>query len=136
MLTGKAKTDYQREYMREYMRRRRAAAAKPVAPSAAATKPAPPDAAKAAKKPPLPPDEARDRQIKALKTRVQNLEQELALWYRTANKRPKIIMTKQLYRHIRACLHPDRAPKGQEKLWTERAQDFNELPATLSDRAS
>jgi hypothetical protein len=75
-------------------------------------------------------------QLKAARTRIRNLQDMHMILAKEADRRTKIIMTKELHRHIRACMHPDRAPKGQERLWTQRAQEFNGLPAKLADKST
>ena len=59
-------------------------------------------------KPPLPPDEARDRRIKALSTQVQNLRARIAWYTEQAAKRG--IMTFTAMAAISKALHPEHEP--------------------------
>jgi hypothetical protein len=71
-------------------------------------------AAKAAR-PPLPPDEVRDRQIKALKTANQTLRAKLRAneaWY--AAERPTVMSFKTVSA-ISLALHPEHAPTDDER---------------------
>jgi predicted nucleic acid-binding Zn-ribbon protein len=69
-----------------------------------------------AEKPPLPPDEARDRQIKSLKTRVRTLMSEL----HDVREHAKEVQGKtgsmdfQTMSAIAKALHPDRKPSEAE----------------------
>ena len=117
-LKDKAKT----EYMREYMRRRRA--------GQATTKPR----TKAAETAAIDPAELQklEAQLARQRTEIRNLKAKVR-WYVVAGK--GIPMTKRLDRHIRACLHPDRAPRdaATQRRWTEYAQEYTALKITLVD---
>jgi hypothetical protein len=68
-----------------------------------------------ADKPPLPPDEARDRRIKALETRVRNLRAELHAsqeW----NRGKDGSMNFKTMAAISKVLHPDREPSEAERV--------------------
>jgi predicted RNase H-like nuclease (RuvC/YqgF family) len=87
-----------------------------------------------AAKPPLPPDEARDRRIKALTTQVRNLRQEIGHLI-GAPKFTTIRMSAPLVREMRSALHPDRAAgdaKRQRRL-EQLSQEFNSF--TFVDEA-
>jgi hypothetical protein len=95
------------------------------APRPRATKPK-------AEKPPLPPDEVRDRQIKALKTRLRNVTSELHAsreWH--ARKTPGA-MPFRTRGALMKCLHPDQRGNATEadkdeacKLFTSWTGDSN-----------
>ena len=74
------------------------------------------------------------QQLKGKNTRIATLRQRVAWAELEADKRVRMVLTKPLYRHARACMHPDRAPKGEEKLWTKYAQEFNGLKVKLVDQ--
>ena len=70
-----------------------------------------------AAKPPLPPDEARDREIKALKTRVRNQQAELRHlreWSKTGAAE-KGGMSFATHSKIAKALHPDYQPTDAER---------------------
>jgi hypothetical protein len=70
-------------------------------------------------------------------TRIANLLRQIRA---TADKRA-VLMSKALHKHIVAALHPDRAPRHDDKatdariqnLWTKRAQDFAALKVAFTD---
>jgi hypothetical protein len=72
-----------------------------------------PAATPKAEKPPLPPDEARDRQIKSLKTANQNLRQRLAWSERLAQERGT--MSFKAMAAISKALHEDHEPTEAER---------------------
>jgi hypothetical protein len=79
-----------------------------------------------AARPPLPPDEARDRRIRALTTQVRNLRQHIARLINSPRFKT-IRMSAQLVREMRSALHPDRAagdPKRRRRL-EQLSQEFN-----------
>jgi hypothetical protein len=81
-----------------------------------------------ADKPPLPPDEERDRQIKALKTRVQNLTAELKAtreWKGGGDSMNFVTMSA-----ISKCLHPDHEASEEE-----RTAGFKLFTAWKADKA-
>jgi hypothetical protein len=81
--------------------------------------------------------EASEKVRASQRTRITNLRRQV---YALADKRA-VLMPKALHKHIVACLHPDRAPRHDDKardartqkLWTEHAQDFAALKVTFTD---
>jgi hypothetical protein len=70
-----------------------------------------------AAKPPLPPDEVRDRKIKAQQTTIQNLRGELRIMERHyAEMEKRGIMSPDAVRAIAKALHPDHAPSEAERV--------------------
>jgi hypothetical protein len=82
-----------------------------------------------AEKPPLPPDEERDRQIKGLKTRVQNLRSQLHAEREWHRHKADGSMSFQTMSAISKALHPDADP-GK----TERDQAYKLFTAWKADR--
>jgi hypothetical protein len=83
-----------------------------------------------AEKPPLPPDEERDRQIKGLKTRVQNLRVQLHAereWHRHKDGGS---MSFQTVSAISKVLHPDVAAPNK----AEREQAYKLFTAWKADK--
>jgi hypothetical protein len=80
-------------------------------------------------RPPLPPDEERDRIIKGLKTRVQNLRLELHYTREWHKGKADGSMSFQTMSAIAKTLHPDRTPSE-----AERAEACKLFTAWKSDR--
>jgi hypothetical protein len=66
-------------------------------------------------RPPLPPDEERDRIIKGLKTRIQNLRAELHYTREWHKGKADGSMSFQTMSAIAKTLHPDRTPSEAER---------------------
>ena len=67
-----------------------------------------------AEKPPLPPDEARDKKIKALTTENKNLKQHI-LYLLEHSRDGSGSMNFATQSAIAKCLHPDRAPSETDR---------------------
>jgi hypothetical protein len=88
--------------------------------------------------PPMPETEAvakLERQLKAARTQIRNLRGQLKWATAEADRNTRLVMSKRLHRHIKAALHPDRAPQdaAAQRRWTALAQEFNGLKAELLD---
>jgi uncharacterized small protein (DUF1192 family) len=71
---------------------------------------------------PLPPDEVRERRIKALTTEVRNLKAQI----RYITIMHGATFTPELEKNIRVCLHPDWVPDPKQKRRYEKTlADFN-----------
>jgi hypothetical protein len=84
-----------------------------------------------AERPPLPPDEARDKKIKALTTENRNLKKkmiDLSIWYTEALATTGG-MNFATQSAIAKCLHPDKDPPTNE----ERNEAFKLFSAWKSD---
>jgi hypothetical protein len=77
-----------------------------------------------AEKPPLPPDEVRDRQIKSLKTRVQNLTYELSAEREWHIQKADGRMSFQTMSLIAKVLHPDTRKQVTEAQTDEACKAF------------
>jgi hypothetical protein len=75
-------------------------------------------------KPPLPPDEARERTIKGLRTRVRNLTQELEHYHQHMLGRLGI-MSRKTRIAIDKVVHPDTRDRATEEERDEAAKGWN-----------